>query len=52
MSTNPCDRMEAAWDPARREQARQALAQSIDKYTRPTQPAWAGNTSTQRRPRT
>lgn len=28
--------MEAAWNPVRREQARQALAQSIDKYTRPT----------------
>ena len=36
MSTNPCDRMEAAWDPARREAARLALAQQLDQHTRPT----------------
>lgn len=28
--------MESAWDPERREQARVALAQSIDRHTRPT----------------
>lgn len=34
---NPCDLMEAAWDPVRRDQARtDALARSLDKYTRPT----------------
>lgn len=32
MTTNPCDRMEAAWDPARREAARQALAQQLDQH--------------------
>lgn len=30
--SSPCDLMEAAWDPARREQARIALAQQLDQY--------------------
>lgn len=36
MSANPCDRMEAAWDPARREAARQARETTKDTQ-RPTQ---------------